>query len=273
MAISLVSLENAPYADGKALQAILSGPPTGALRFYASRDPVVVVTPGNLVPHDVVNPTTYKLNLRSAGQTPLLHRLDYWVIAADVGGATNERVEWLCYGDNRDWLQLISLSLNDILVSRVAALDRTLVLWLEKNEWPLGTTAVVEDIHQGEPYTGTGKVPAVCFQAQNLAEDHWGLPYSDKIDFSFKIECYAYWQERQPWHGLLHALGMGVWNLLNQQQHLVLELENAMRVYDTFCRNGSYTEYWDEAAGAFISTFTLEWNGFLNAGAYDLETA
>lgn len=277
-ALQLLKLENATFENGLAFLATLDRAPTGTLLFWASVLPGTA-PPGNRLTHAatwtlVSNALhTYRVQVRNGTtEPPLLHRRGYYVVAQDDVGVSNEQAEWLAEGLNTDWLNQVNDFLHDTLMANRPLLNRGLELALGTPNWPNGVPALTKSIHRGTPVNEQGSHPGVCHNVFSMNEDHWGLPYSDKIDIRASIQAYSIYQAGVNWSFVLQALGGAVWHILNSPPYLRAQLDCGLRIYDAFARNTTYTEFFDAALGAWVCSCELGWECFLNAGAYDPTT-
>lgn len=276
----LVSIENAPYQDGLHLLVKLASAPTGPVSFYASPLPgVPEQVVGNLKPvTTTISPVEYKVKIRSGSvdEPPRLHRMPYYVVAEDNDGVSAPLVEWICCGLNTDWMNQVNETLQDILIANSPLLDRSMILQVRSGAWPSGRDVAVRKIHRGEPQSEEGsKFPRVCHHAIAINEDYLGgsgedagVPYSDYVPISSRIQCYALWQSDVEWGFVLNALGMAVFNTLNQPHYVRLKLDCGLTLFQCRVNNGSLQEYYDASLNAWIVAFTMDWTGNLHAAKY-----
>lgn len=280
MALKILSVDNGPTQDGLNLRVQLDQAPTGTLAFYAHPIPGrLLPTPaGGLVKTSVAQGgNAYNVKVRAGAPTEpaLLHRMPFWVVAHDNNGYSNLHGDWLCAGANSDWLQQVNDVLQDTLDANIGLLDRAMQIWRADAEWPSGEPLLVEKIHRGQPQQAA-TFPNVCHNAYSIDEDYQGLgnmeagrPYSWLVPIKSKIQAYSLWQEDLNWDGPLVALGMGVFNLLNQPCYTRFTLASNLDIFSCMCTGGVLQEYFDASLDAWVIGFEMTWQAQLHAGKYD----
>lgn len=279
MALVIQTVLNDPYEDGLNLKVQLGSAPTGTLKFYA------YPSPGQLAPPDPSLEKTYtgdgvnayKVQVRAGATTEpaLLHRLPFYVVAHDNGGYSNLGGDWLAAGANSDWLNQTDDALQDIFAANIGLLDRAMAIQLGSPNMPSGRPCQVQKVHTGPVQIGE-TFPCIAHTAYSCDEDYLGggnteggRPYSDLVAIHSRIECYALVQGDAYWGSILKALGMGVFNLLNQPLYThFIRLDSNLKLFQNKCDNGVLSEYYDASLEEWVQSFTLSWTGNLHAGKY-----
>lgn len=191
-------------------------------------------------------------------------RLCYYVVVEDTAGVSNEECEWLCLGTNLDVVNQVAGAVQDLLADNRKALHRSLQIWMGDTNWPNGQPAEALKVLKGYPMMQSNNVlPVVSVRIHDLEEDlYFGNPYTDVIPMTGTIYVYMFHQGKgltlEP---AVAALGMGVFNVLNQAFNLDIALDCGLRVKAAHCSNFHVDEELISGAAGYMAIAEMSWKG------------
>lgn len=256
---AIVQVRNT-LGDGLHLVVTLAAAPEGTPTFYASRLPGLAGSTGTEVIAQSGSGTAWTLQVRA---TATKVREAYYVTVEDDDGLADEDCEWLCYGSNLDLRNQIESALHELVADHRLAIERSLQIFMGDTEWPNGRPAVLTKVLKGYPVvTGQGGgLPVVSVRIHDIAEDLWfGVPYTDTMPIKGTIYAYAFHQgQGLPLEPVIAALGMGVFNVVNQLQNLNIPLDCGLICKAAHCSDLHTDEEFLGNPAGYMSIAEMNW--------------
>ncbi len=212
--------------------------------------------------------TAWEIEIPLAEGTEL--RLIYYVAIEDDDGISEEECEWLCLGSNLDVKNQVEKALHEILVDNRKAIDRSLQIWVG-DTFPNTQDAKVAKVLRGYPSMSdaNNKFPLISVRIHDLAEDlYFGNPYTDVVPVTGTIYCYAFHQavNGQSLEAMITAVGMGVFNLVNQAHNLNVRLDCGLTLKAAHCENLHTDEQPLGEAAGYMAVAEMSYKGELFMG-------
>jgi hypothetical protein len=281
MPLKVTAIAN--VGDGLNVDVTLSGAPEGELTFFASR---LALDYDDRDRREVTGTdqggNVYRVAVRgaAAGRPAYSMRLAYYVQVFD--GATQvpsyqvdrtmqpaeETCAWVGKQDVSDWLDQTERCVTDILLDNLQALNMGMDIYLQGNQFPDGTPSRVQRLHSGIPAHSDGaKYPQISCRSYSIQDDpYFAAPRSDYLPITTQIAVYLCHVGKVNWEPLCRALGMAIFNILNQTHYVENDLDCGLRLYECYALTGGSAEEWDGAAGVYVASFTINWKSNLFVG-------
>ncbi len=266
----IAQVDNAHYADGLRLLLTLTAAPTGTLRVYAAPRPELLLGPDYQDYEKTITAlagTAYAVQVRDGvTEYPLNLRGGYYLLAEDDTGKSELASEWLCARTNESLASQVTEQVLTVLTANGLLLERAVQTALGTETFPGGKE--IGDFlrfgrgplnYDADPHFGVN----VLLSARQ--EDHYAVPFSDKLDFSLQIRAYCLYQSEAPLDRVALALGEAVWSVLNQPHYLIQALPGGMKMYEAFCRSANLNYAAIEGSRSRLVSYDINYEAFVHA--------